>query len=232
MGWEKIKLGEFLHRSKIPISIEDDKKYKRVTIKTKHQGVSLRDVEIGKKIGTKKQFVLKDGQFILSKIDARYGAFGIASKEVNEAIITGNFWAYDVDFDRININWINNYTNSRGFYDLCERASSGITHRKYLSENFFLEHEISLPDKETQNQLLERIESSQQSISEVSLEVESQLTLLKKLRQQIIKDAVMGKLVEQDPDDETASVLLQKIAEEKQKLISEGKIKKGKHYLK
>ena len=78
MSWKKVKIGDFLKRSKIPVDIEDNQYYKRVTIRTKHQGVSLRDEIIGKKIGTKKQFILKKGQFVLSKIDARYGAFGIA----------------------------------------------------------------------------------------------------------------------------------------------------------
>ena len=86
MSWQAVKIGDFLKRSKIPIDIEDSEEYKRVTIKGKHQGVSLRDIERGKNIGTKKQFVLKEGQFILSKIDARYGAFGIAPKEVDDAI--------------------------------------------------------------------------------------------------------------------------------------------------
>ena len=72
------KIGDFLIRSKIPIDIEDEISYNRVTIRINHNGVSLRDTEIGKKIGTKKQFILKAGQFIVSKIDARYGAFGIA----------------------------------------------------------------------------------------------------------------------------------------------------------
>src|SRR5450759_5152865 len=107
MSWERIKLGDFLKRSKIPIDIEDSKSYKRVTIRTKHQGVSVRDSEIGKKIGTKKQFILHKGQFVLSKIDALYGAFGIAPKDVDGAIITGNFWAYDVDKSIMNINWLN-----------------------------------------------------------------------------------------------------------------------------
>ena len=131
------KIGEFLKRSKIPIYIEDDIEYNRVTIRINHNGVSLRDSEIGKKIGTKKQFILKAGQFIVSKIDARYGAFGIAPDEVEGAIITGNFWAYDVDKKKVNIEWFNQFTNSADFYDICERASSGITHRKYLDENFF-----------------------------------------------------------------------------------------------
>jgi type I restriction enzyme S subunit len=49
---------------------------------------------------------------------------------------------------------------------------------------------------------------------------------IKKLRELILELAVRGKLVPQDPDDEPASVLLKKIAEEKRRLIKEGKIKK------
>ncbi len=48
------------------------------------------------------------------------------------------------------------------------------------------------------------------------------------LNKKILDQAVMGKLVPQDPSDEPASVLLKKIALEKQKLIKEGKIKKQK----
>ena len=49
-----------------------------------------------------------------------------------------------------------------------------------------------------------------------------------KLREMILQLAVMGKLVTQNPKDEPASVLLEKIAAEKEKLIEEEKIKKSK----
>ena len=49
-----------------------------------------------------------------------------------------------------------------------------------------------------------------------------------RLRELILTLAVQGKLVPQDPADEPASVLLQKIRAEKDRLIAEGKIKKGK----
>lgn len=50
----------------------------------------------------------------------------------------------------------------------------------------------------------------------------------KKLRQKILDLAIRGKLVPQDPNDEPASVLLQRIREEKERLIKEGKIKRSK----
>lgn len=55
-----------------------------------------------------------------------------------------------------------------------------------------------------------------------------ELTGIKKLRELILELAVRGKLVEQDPNDESASVLLEKIAEEKARLVKEGKLKKPK----
>ncbi|HFX6348122.1 TPA: restriction endonuclease subunit S [Acinetobacter nosocomialis] len=51
---------------------------------------------------------------------------------------------------------------------------------------------------------------------------------IEQLKQTILQLAVMGKLVKQDPNDEPASELLKQIADEKSKLIKEGKIKKSK----
>ena len=49
----------------------------------------------------------------------------------------------------------------------------------------------------------------------------------KKLRQKILDLAIHGKLVPQDPNDEPASVLLEHIRSEKERLIKEGKIKRS-----
>ncbi|MCF5878020.1 restriction endonuclease subunit S [Aeromonas veronii] len=55
-----------------------------------------------------------------------------------------------------------------------------------------------------------------------------ELTGIKKLRELILELAVRGKLVPQDPSDEPASVLLERIAAEKTRLVADGKIKKPK----
>jgi type I restriction enzyme S subunit len=48
------------------------------------------------------------------------------------------------------------------------------------------------------------------------------------LRKSILQLAIQGKLVKQNPDDEPASVLIEKIREEKKRLVKDGKIKKEK----
>ena len=54
-------------------------------------------------------------------------------------------------------------------------------------------------------------------------------TFPERLKKSILQEAVKGKLVLQDPSDEPAEALLERIRAEKQRLIKEGKIKKDKH---
>lgn len=49
----------------------------------------------------------------------------------------------------------------------------------------------------------------------------------KKLRQKVLDLAIHGKLVKQDPNDEPANILLDRIRAEKARLVKEGKIKKS-----
>ena len=51
----------------------------------------------------------------------------------------------------------------------------------------------------------------------------------KQLKNSILQWAIQGELVPQDPNDETASVLLERIREEKASLVKEKKIKKDKN---
>lgn len=88
--------------------------------------------------------------------------------------------------------------------------------------------ELSIPDYPEQEKLFKKLINSQERSNNLSGELTHQLSLVKKLRQQILQDAVQGKLVPQNPNDEPASELLKKIKAEKAKLIAEKKLKKEK----
>ena len=152
--YELVPIGKFLTRNKTSIAIEDDTIYKRVTIRANNLGVHLRDTEKGENIGTKKQFVIKRGQFLVSKIDARNGAFGVIPDEVDGAIITGNFWTFDVDTSIINPYFLSLIVTTPEFIRFCENASNGTTNRHYLQEDLFLAQQIPLPTVEEQNRIL------------------------------------------------------------------------------
>jgi len=88
--------------------------------------------------------------------------------------------------------------------------------------------EISIPDSIEQTVLYKKLINSQECSNVLDAELKKQLNLVKKLRQQLLQDAVQGKLVKQNPKDEPASELLKKIKDEKEKLFAEKKLKKEK----
>ena len=88
--------------------------------------------------------------------------------------------------------------------------------------------EIPLPALKDQLKFVKQYEDLESKSNLLSTELTHQLSLVKKLRQQLLQDAVQGKLVKQNPADEPASELLKKIKAEKEKLIAEKKVKKEK----
>lgn len=154
-AYPMVRIGKFLTRNKTAIKILNDHSYKRATIKVRNGGVFLRDIEKGANIGTKNQFVISDGQFLLSKIDARNGAFGVVPAELDGAIITGNFWTFDVDYQKVNPYYLSLVVTTPEFVEFCEQASNGTTNRHYLQEPLFLDIKIPLPSLAEQNKLVD-----------------------------------------------------------------------------
>lgn len=154
-SYSLVKIKKFIKRSKIQTLVDDNTEYKRVKIKLYNKGVSVRDKVFGKDIGTKKQFIIKEGQFLLSKIDARNGAFGIATKEIDGAIITADFFAYDIDETIINPYFLSLITTTDEFLNFAKNSSTGTTNRQRLNEELFLNVEIPLPSIQEQNDLVQ-----------------------------------------------------------------------------
>ena len=166
--WPLVRLGDVLLRRKDGVDVEDDKEYTRLTIRMNGQGVDVRDKTYGREIGTKRQFKVKAGQFLLSKIDARNGAFGIIPSHCHDAIVTGNFWAFDISSDKVISGFIDQLAKTTFFVDYSIKASSGTTNRRYLQEEKFVEQQIELPPIEVQKQIVSKIDTIKDKLQAAS----------------------------------------------------------------
>ncbi len=149
------KLKSFLKRNKTSVTIKDENKYRRVKVKLYGNGVQVRDEVFGSEIKTKTQWLLTKGQFIISKIDARNGAFGIAGDDVNGAIVTNDFPVYDVDHKKILTEFLYLITVTSEFQKFCQSLSSGTTGRQRVDEEAFLNISIPLPTIELQQKIVD-----------------------------------------------------------------------------
>ncbi len=148
------RIGDFLKRNRHIIQIQDEVLYARVTIRLYTKGVLKRDEEWGRNIGTKRQFVVAPGQFIMSKIDARNGAFGLVPPDLDGAVTTADFLSYDVDTSRINPAFLTLVSSTKEFLSICQNSSSGTTGRQRVDETQFLNIKIPLPSLEEQDRIV------------------------------------------------------------------------------
>ena len=154
--FEMKRIGKAITRCKDQMVVEDGKKYKRITIKTNCGGVVVRDEVLGKEIRTKNQYYVRAGQLAVSKIDARNGAFGIVPPEADGAIITGNFWVYDVNPEVANVEYLVLLLSSNEFVKAWQDCSNGSGNRLYLQEEKFLNYNIPIPLIDVQCKLVEK----------------------------------------------------------------------------
>ena len=87
---------------------------------------------------------------------------------------------------------------------------------------------VPVPPTQEQVHIGIRIAESIKIIENIKDEKEDLQTLISSAKSRILDLAIRGKLVPQDPDDEPASVLLERIRAEKEELIKQGKIKRDK----
>lgn len=149
--------------------------------------------------------------------------------------VNGKFIASDLCFiltpkkeyvSKVNLRFYSFYFNT--YRERIVKATATGTSKLAINRKSFSNYQIYLVDIERQNQLLHKLDKMK-SISDGLLQtIQQQQKHADMLRQSVLQQAVEGKLCEQDPKDEPASVLLEKIKAEKERLIAEKKIKKQK----
>ena len=225
--WEKTKISEFLFERKGKYKPNDEliAGLKRI-VKIDFSG----NFHIATKPSQTNMILIKKDDLVISGINVAKGAMGIYTKK-EDVVATIHYSSYTFDETKINVAYFKRFLKSAEFIRLIEEQIKGGI-KTEIKPKHILPLEILLPSLDEQGLIVNHFESVEIEDQLLNSEISNQQNLLKKLRQQILQDAIEGKLTKdwrkQNPDVEPASELLKRIQVEKQQLIKDKKIKKGK----
>ena len=221
MSWKEVTIGSFLRER--PDRIEPNQAnflgLKRIE-KIDFSG----NIYLADNTSTRTNMILvKPGDLVISGINVAKGALAVYEGK-EDVLATIHYSSYEFDKSVIDIEYLKWFLISNKFMNILkEQVGGGI--KTELKPKKFLSLKIKLPDINLQKEIAKKINNVYDEIELLKVTNEENYELISKLRQSILQEAVQGKLVPQDPNDEPASVLLERIKEEKERLIKEGKIK-------
>ena len=201
-------------------------------------GLDLEDIEKGgrllehKTVGERRavgdKTVFAKGDILYSKLRPYLLKILVAP---DDGICTPEIVPFRV-YGGIDPNYIVNYLKSPYVDNLINSITYGVKMPRVGTETM-TSLLVPIPPLEEQRRIVEKIDGVASAISAYDVAYQKTETLNsafpETLKKSILQEAVQGKLVSQDPSDEPAEALLERIRAEKQRLIKEGKIKKGKH---
>ena len=117
--------------------------------------------------------------------------------------------------------------------NVIEDQADGTTKQKELATATIKAYLTPIPPLDEQRRILTKLSEVLPVVNSYGAVYDETVAMQdafpERLKKSILQEAVQGKLVPQDPTDESAEDLLERIRAEKQRLIKEGKIKKDKH---
>lgn len=154
-------LGELLTRRRDAVELRDDGLYRQVRIRLHHRGAVLRDEVPGAEIRSAR-YRVRAGQVVLSRIDARHGAIAIVPPELDGAVVSNDFWVFDVR-DDVDIAYLDHFFETLQFREACDRASIGSTNRRRVQEEGFGGIPVPMPATlEDQRTVVARIDEREE----------------------------------------------------------------------
>ena len=231
-SWEWVRLGN------ISSYAETKQKVNATSADPSIWGLDLEDIEKGgrllehKTVGERRavgdKTVFAKGDILYSKLRPYLLKILVAP---DDGICTPEIVPFRV-YDGIDPNYIVNYLKSPYVDNLINSITYGVKMPRVGTETM-TSLLVPIPPLEEQRRIVEKIDGVASAISAYDVAYQKTETLNsafpETLKKSILQEAVQGKLVPQDPSDEPAEALLERIRAEKQRLIKEGKIKKDKH---
>lgn len=164
MTWPMMALGDLLQPAVDRIPLLPDETYAQITARLWGKGLTLRGRVLGAEIAASHQNRVRTGQFVISKIDARHGAFGIVPPDLDGAVVSNDFPVFDVDNEIVLTEYVAWISRTDWFVALCRNASEGSTNRVRLKEARFLAQRISVPSRPEQHRIVDHLNAAASSI--------------------------------------------------------------------
>lgn len=137
------ELGNVIKQRKGFITINNDKEYKRCRVQISGNGVILRDSVLGKEIKIKKQQLCKRDDFLVASIDAKVGGFGIVPQDLEDAIVSGHYFLFEIDTARLLPDFLGIIIKTNSFQK--QVKSTGSTNYAAIRPYHVLGYKIPLP---------------------------------------------------------------------------------------
>ncbi len=161
------KLKQLLRLKLNKITLDKMTLYKQVTVKLYGKGIELRQEVLGSEIQAEQQNIVSAGDFIISKIDARTGAFGIVPVELEGAVVSQDFPSFEINSSIILPQYLALVVQTPLFYEKINDLVAGATGRRRVEIDNFLDLSIPLPSLEVQDEIVQRISSQKCMIESV-----------------------------------------------------------------
>lgn len=171
MAWRTVQLGEVLRQKRDRVRIEPGKPYKQITVRLWGKGLALRGISDGSEIAAESQVAVGKNDFLISKIDARHGAFGLVPADLEGAVVSNDFPCFTVRQDLLDSRFLEWFSKTETFVSVCQQASTGSTNRVRLKEGSFLGFEIPLPSLDEQQAIASRLDEVHAKLGEREVEL-------------------------------------------------------------
>lgn len=162
--WPIAELGDVIDYRKDFITIDDLEIYKRPRVQLHAKGIVVRDIVSGATIKTKKQQVIRAGEFLVAEIDAKVGGFGIVPNDLDGAIVSSHYFLYGRRPQVLDNKYLGWFVKTGEFRQQVE--AQGSTNYAAIRPSDVLRYKIPLPPLAEQARVVARIEEMAAKLEE------------------------------------------------------------------
>lgn len=228
--WMQVKLGELIER------IQAGKNFECPSIPVTSETVGLVKISavtwdkfnpketktvLDKKMVNEELFIQK-GDFLISRANTieLVGSSVIVDEMIYRIMLSDKVWR--VEFNNVLKLYVHFFLKSRiGRDEIESRATGNQASMRNISQKAFHDIDFPLPPLEEQKEIVRQVEKLFALADKVEEHFQKAKARMDALAQSVLAKAFRGELVPQDPDDEPAEKLLQRIEEEKAKMEAE-----------